>query len=174
MRHNAELGSETLARLRDRVGDTDELAIREARVFLGVEAAEVAGADDGAAQSRHVVDSIAVRSCGLPPQGRRLRLTTMAWNDLFIRWYQGLSPGWRRELRIAALWFGFGLLVMPFLIYLAGVLTLGPYEGGLLSFLGSLLVAFFTATPTAWLLVAGPYLLFTAVRFLTRPLRRQG
>jgi hypothetical protein len=54
------------------------------------------------------------------------------------------------------------------------VLTLGPYEGGLLSFLGSLLVAFFTAKPTAWLLVAGPYLLFTAIRLLTRPLRRQG
>jgi hypothetical protein len=42
---------------------------------------------------------------------------------------------------------------MPFLIYLAGVLTLGPYEGGLL--------------------VIGPYLLFSAVRFLTRPFRRQ-
>jgi hypothetical protein len=98
----------------------------------------------------------------------------MAWSDPLVRWFEGLSPAWRQELRIAALWFGFGLLVMPFLIYLAGVLTLGPYEGGLLSFLGSLLVAFFTATPTAWLLVAGPYLLFTAVRLLTRPLRRQG
>ncbi len=89
-------------------------------------------------------------------------------------WYGGLSPAWRRELRIAALWLGFGLLAMPFLIYVAGVLTLGPYEGGLLAFLGSLLAAFFTATPTAWLLVVGPYLLFTAVRLLTRPLRRTG
>jgi hypothetical protein len=98
----------------------------------------------------------------------------MAWSDPFVRWFDGLSPAWRRELRIAALWFGFGLLLMPFLIYLAGVLTLGPYEGGLPSFLGSLIFAFVTATPTAWLLVAGPYLLFTAVRLLTRPLRRQG
>ena len=40
-------------------------------------------------------------------------------------------------------------------------------------FLGSLLVAFFTATPSAWLLVFGPYLLFMAVRLLTRPLRRR-
>lgn len=88
------------------------------------------------------------------------------------KWYASLSPGWQRELRILGLWLGFGLLVMPFLIYLAGVLTLGPYEGGLLAFLGSLFVAFFTATPSAWLLVAGPYLLFTAVRLLTRPLRR--
>jgi len=62
---------------------------------------------------------------------------------------------------------------MPFLIYLAGVLTLGPYEGGLPAFLGSLLRAVFTATPSAWLLIAGPYLLFSAVRLLTRPLRRR-
>jgi hypothetical protein len=98
----------------------------------------------------------------------------METNRSVTGWYAGLSPAWRRELRMAAWLFGFGLLVMPFLIYLAGVLTLGPYEGGLLAFLESLYFAFFTATPTAWLLVAGPYLLFTAVRFLTRPLRRQG
>lgn len=98
----------------------------------------------------------------------------MAWNSNSVaRWYAGLSPAWQRELRLAALLVGFGLLVMPFLIYLAGVLTLGPYEGGLPSFLGALLNAFFTATPSAWVLVAGPYLLFTAVRFLTRPLRRR-
>jgi hypothetical protein len=173
MRRDAKLGLQTLARLGHGIGYADELAIRETRIFLGVDAAEVAGADDGAAQSRHFIHSIAARHRGLPPFGRRLRLKGMAWNDPIVRWYAGLSPTWRRELKIATLWFGFGLLVMPFLIYLAGVLTLGPYEGGLLSFLGSLLVAFFTATPTAWLLVAGPYLLFTAIRILTRPLRRQ-
>jgi len=81
----------------------------------------------------------------------------MAWNNSVANWYGRLSPRWRRELRVAGLLFGFGLLIMPFLIYLAGVLTLGPYEGGLLSFLGALLGAFFTLTPTAWLLVAGPY-----------------
>jgi hypothetical protein len=97
----------------------------------------------------------------------------MAWHHRMRTWYAGLSPGWRREIRIGALWLGFGLLVMPFLIYLAGVLTLGPYEGGLLAFLGSLFVAFFTATTSAWLLVFGPYLLFTAIRLLTRPLRRR-
>ncbi len=96
----------------------------------------------------------------------------MAWHHRIRTWHDGLSPAWRRELRIGALWLGFGLLVMPFLIYLAGVLTLGPYESGLLSFLGSLLAAFFTAKPTAWLLVLGPYLLFTSIRLLTRPLRR--
>jgi hypothetical protein len=97
----------------------------------------------------------------------------MALRNPFDRWFAGLPPFWRRELGFLALLFGFGLLVMPFLIYLAGWLTLGPYEGGLLAFLGSLLAAFFTATPSAWLLVFGPYLLFTAVRLLTRPLRRR-
>lgn len=89
----------------------------------------------------------------------------MFWNNL--------SPFWRRELSLFALLSGFGLLVMPFLIYLAGVLTLGPYEGGLLTFLGSLMGAVFTAKPSAWLLVIGPYLMFTAIRLLTRPFRRQ-
>jgi hypothetical protein len=98
----------------------------------------------------------------------------MAWENPVLKWYAGLSPFWRRELRIAGLLFGFGLIVMPFLIYLAGVLTLGPYEGGLTSFFGALFGAFFTLKLTAWLLVAGPYLLLMAVRFLTRPMRRQG
>ena len=70
----------------------------------------------------------------------------MAWHEPIRRWYAGLTPAWRRELRIAGLWLGFGLLVMPFLIYLAGVLTLGPYDGGLPSFLGSLLAASFGLT----------------------------
>jgi hypothetical protein len=98
----------------------------------------------------------------------------MTWIEPVRRWYTGLTPTWQRELRFLAVWFGFGLLAMPFLIYLAGVLTLGPYDGGLLAFLGSLLAAFFTLKLTAWLLVFGPYLLFTAVRLLTRPLRRAG
>ncbi len=97
----------------------------------------------------------------------------MALRNPFDRWFARLSPFWRRELGFVALLLGFGLLLMPFLIYLAGVLTLGPYEGGLLAFLGALLAAFFTAKPSAWLLIAGPYLLFTIVRLLTRPLRRR-
>ena len=97
----------------------------------------------------------------------------MATNGSISKFLNRLSPFWRRELGFFALLFGFGLLAMPFLIYLAGVLTLGPYEGGLLTFLGSLMVAVFTAKPSALLLIIGPYLLFSAIRFLTRPFRRQ-
>ena len=78
----------------------------------------------------------------------------------------------RRELVYFGLIAGFGLVVLPFLVYLAGVLSLGPYEGGLLAFLGSLYGAFFTLQPSAWALLLGPYLLFWAIRLLTRPIRR--
>ena len=97
----------------------------------------------------------------------------MPGSRLIAKYLNRLSPFWRRELGFFALLFGFGLLVMPFLIYLAGVLTLGPYEGGLLAFLGSLMGAVVTAMPSAWLLVIGPYLMFTVIRFLTRPFRRR-
>jgi hypothetical protein len=78
----------------------------------------------------------------------------------------------RRELLYLAWIGGFGLLVLPLLVYLAGVLTLGPYEGGVLAFLGSLYMAFLTLKPSAWVLLLGPYGLFWIVRLLTRPLRR--
>jgi len=77
-----------------------------------------------------------------------------------------------REAIYLALLAGFGLLVMPFLVYLAGVSSLGPYEGGLAAFLGSLYKAFFTLDGAAWALLLGPYVLFTAIRLLTAPLRR--
>lgn len=81
--------------------------------------------------------------------------------------------GMRRELQYLLILAGFGLIVMPFLVYFAGVLTLGPYEGGLLSFLWSLYRALLTFEPSAWLLLLGPYLLFWPLRLLTRPLRRR-
>ncbi len=81
--------------------------------------------------------------------------------------------GWRRETRFAAWFGGFGLLVLPFLVYLAGVLTLGPYDGGLPAFLAALFGAALRFKLSAWLLLAGPYLMFVAARLLTRPLRRR-
>jgi len=44
-----------------------------------------------------------------------------------------LGSKMRRELVYFGLIAGFGLVVLPFLVYLAGVLSLGPYEGGLLA-----------------------------------------
>ena len=79
----------------------------------------------------------------------------------------------QRELWYFLVLAGFGLIAMPFLIYLAGVLTLGPYDGGLPAFLKSLFGALITLQPSAWLLLLGPYPLFWVLRLLTRPLRRR-
>jgi hypothetical protein len=79
----------------------------------------------------------------------------------------------RRELILLGAFGGFGILLLPFAVYFAGASTLGPYEGGLLSFLGKLYGDFVTLSPAALLLLFGPYLLFQTVRLLTRPLRRR-
>ena len=80
----------------------------------------------------------------------------------------------KRELRYFGLIAGCGLLVLPFLIYLAGVTTLGPYDGGLMAFLGSLYGSLARLEAGAWLLLlAGPYALFWILRLLTRPLRHR-
>jgi hypothetical protein len=80
---------------------------------------------------------------------------------------------YRRELLYLAVIGGFGVLILPFLIYLAGAATLGPYEGGLPSFLGKLYGDFVRLSPAAAALLLGPYLLFQGLRLLTRPLRRR-
>jgi hypothetical protein len=79
----------------------------------------------------------------------------------------------RRELLIFAIVGGFGLVVLPFLVYLAGAKTLGPYEGGLGTFLGKLYGDLIRLTPSALALLFGPYVLFQGARLLTRPLRRR-
>jgi hypothetical protein len=83
-------------------------------------------------------------------------------------------PALRRSLRYYGLVAAAGLTVLPLLVYLAGVLTLGPYDGGLPAFLRSLYGAFFGLRPAAWLLLLGPCVLFGVLRALTRPLRRRG
>ena len=77
----------------------------------------------------------------------------------------------RRELVYFGIAAGLGIVVLPFAVYFAGALTLGPYEGGLLRFLGKLYGDFIRLTPAAIALMLGPYALFQAVRLLTRPFR---
>ncbi len=78
----------------------------------------------------------------------------------------------RRELRLFAIVGGLGILLLPPLVYLAGSLTLGPYEGGLPAFLGKLYGDLLHLSPAALALLLGPYVMFQAARLLTRPLRR--
>lgn len=78
----------------------------------------------------------------------------------------------RRELLLFAAAGGFGVVLLPFLVYLAGAATLGPYEGGLQAFLSKLYGDLLHLAPGALGLLFGPYLLLTGLRILTRPLRR--
>ena len=77
----------------------------------------------------------------------------------------------RRELIYFGIAAGLGIVLLPFAVYFAGALTLGPYEGGLLRFLGKLYGDFVRVTPAAIALLLGPYAIFLAVRLLTRPFR---
>jgi hypothetical protein len=80
----------------------------------------------------------------------------------------------RRELIWLAVMGGGGLFVMPFVIYLIGTRTLGPYEGGGLgSFLGGLYGDFFHLHWGAWALLIGPYLLTLLIRWLLLSWRRR-
>ncbi|MBS0394084.1 MAG: hypothetical protein JSR54_05615 [Proteobacteria bacterium] len=78
-----------------------------------------------------------------------------------------------REARLFAIVGGFGILLLPPLVYLAGSLTLGPYEGGLPAFLIKLYGDVLHLSPAALALLLGPYVIFQAARLLTRPLRRR-
>jgi hypothetical protein len=89
----------------------------------------------------------------------------------------GADPARRARLRRELVYFGivggFGIVLLPLLVYLAGAATLGPYEGGLPRFLAKLYGDFVTLSPAAAALLLGPYLLFQAVRLLTRPFRHR-
>jgi hypothetical protein len=78
------------------------------------------------------------------------------------------TPHTRRfEVWLAVGLIGFGLLVLPALIYVTGTLLLGAYGGG--EHLGSFYGDYFRdlgATPQTWALVLGPYLLVQVARLI--------
>ena len=80
---------------------------------------------------------------------------------------------WKRELLYFAIVGGAGIALLPLLVYLAGSVTLGPYDGGLTRFLGKLYGDLIRFSPGALGLLLGPYALFQGLRFLTRPLRHR-
>jgi hypothetical protein len=84
---------------------------------------------------------------------------------------QARSPVVARELRFAVGGLVFGAVVLPFLVYAVGAATLGPYEGGLMPFLGKLYGDIAHGAPGALGLVLGPYVLLQLLRVTTRALR---
>jgi hypothetical protein len=78
----------------------------------------------------------------------------------------------RREGLLLAIFGGFGLLVLPALVYLVGQVLLGEYRPG--AGMGAFYADFYGhlagASPWAWLLVFGPYLAIQLLRLLWLPL----
>jgi len=59
----------------------------------------------------------------------------------------------------------FGALVLPFLVYYTGTMTLGPYShGGPLGFYGDFLASLARLQLSAWSLLLGPAALVLVVR----------
>lgn len=78
----------------------------------------------------------------------------------------------RREALLLAVFGGFGLLVLPALVYLVGQVLLGEYRpgAGMGAFYADLYGHLAAASPWASLLVFGPYLAIQLLRLLWLPL----
>jgi sterol desaturase/sphingolipid hydroxylase (fatty acid hydroxylase superfamily) len=85
---------------------------------------------------------------------------------------EGLKRSRRKKESIyAAVAFVLGFIVLPLLIYMVGILLLGPYAGGksLWVFLGEFYNNLLRAVPRTWFIVLSPYLAFWVVRLSFRP-----
>ena len=81
-------------------------------------------------------------------------------------------PTWQREARIAAATIGFGLLALPFGVYVVGQFLLGDYTGGPLALAEAIWLDLLSLRLPAWILVLSPYItvqLARAVRRVWRP-----
>jgi len=79
-------------------------------------------------------------------------------------WYWSLP-----RLQFEAMTFGLavlaGLVVMPMLIYLAGLIALKPYQnGGLFSLYSDWFTGLFNDHPSFWIVVFGPFFFLTLLR----------
>jgi len=79
----------------------------------------------------------------------------------------------RREALLFSILAGFGLLVLPALVYAVGQVLLGEYRPGasLGTFYGDLYGQLAALSPWAWLLVMGPWLTIQFLRLLWLPAR---
>lgn len=79
-------------------------------------------------------------------------------------------PTWRREVAIAAGSLAFGLIVLPFAVYMVGERVLGAYaaDSGALGLGESIWRDFLSLRLPAWILVLSPYLTLQLVRAARR------
>ena len=72
----------------------------------------------------------------------------------------------RKELLIAIVMLGFGLVPLPTLVYWVGTHVVGEYEaeGGLSALIGHVWGDLANGAPLAWVLVVSPYLIIQLLR----------
>jgi hypothetical protein len=75
---------------------------------------------------------------------------------------------WRREAAIAAGSATFGLIALPFAVYLVGQRLLGDYDSGALGLAENIWRDFLSLQLPAWLLVLSPYVMIQLFRFARR------
>jgi hypothetical protein len=79
----------------------------------------------------------------------------------------GLNRAWARELVWAVIALGLGFGLMPLLIFAAGSMTLGRYEGAAASKLySSVFAGLSTGSAASWVVVLGPYGLYLLFKVL--------
>jgi len=80
------------------------------------------------------------------------------------------TPKWQREAAIAAAAIGFGLLVLPFAIYIVGQGLMGDYgaDGGPMALAESIWLDLLALRLPAWVLVLSPYVTVQLARWVRR------
>jgi hypothetical protein len=83
------------------------------------------------------------------------------------------GKSWQRELSIAALAIGFGLLVLPLAIYVVGQQLLGEYrtDAGAMALAERIWLDLLSLRAPAWILVLSPYIAVQILRWVRRAWR---
>jgi len=86
----------------------------------------------------------------------------------------GATNPWQREVVLAALLIGFGLLALPFAVYFVGRRVLGEYGEGLgaMALAETIWLDLLSFRVAAWVLVLSPYLTIQLARGVRRIWRR--
>lgn len=80
---------------------------------------------------------------------------------------------WQRELSLAAGLLAFGLIALPFAVYVVGQRLLGEYAGsGAMGLAESIWLDLLAFEPLTWLLILTPYLAVQLARLVWRVWRR--
>ena len=85
------------------------------------------------------------------------------------------ATSWQREIAIAAGLLAFGLIALPFAVYVVGQQMLGEYggDGGALALAESIWLDLLAFRMPAWILVLSPYLTIQLARAVRRIWRRR-